>query len=90
MTESVALPSHHRVHHTSDSQSHTTGPPGFSFDRPACPKCKTLMMLARIMPGPKWYEYRTFECARCDLSDMIPFCTDPREVGSGGLAIQRT
>lgn len=84
VTESVALPPRHRVHRMPDSQSHTTGPRGFSFDRPACPRCKTLMMLARIMPGPNGYEYRTFECARCDHSDMIPFSTDPMKSDQAG------
>jgi hypothetical protein len=42
------------------------------------------MMLARIMPGPNGYEYRTFECARCDHSDMIPFSTDPMKSDQAG------
>lgn len=84
VTESVALPPHHRVHRMPDSQFHTAGPPGFSFDRPACPKCKTLMLLARVMPGPTGYEYRTFECARCDHSDVILFCTDSMKSNQAG------
>jgi hypothetical protein len=51
--------------------------------RPRCRKCQTRMNLARIMPGPKGYDYRTFECTKCDRIDTIAVCTDPM-TGSAG------
>jgi ribosomal protein S27AE len=33
--------------------------------RPACPKCGTLTMLARIMPARVGFDLRTFECPQC-------------------------
>jgi hypothetical protein len=52
--------------------------------RPLCRKCQTRMNLARIMPGPKGYAYRTFECTKCEHTDMIAVCTDPMKSGSAG------
>jgi hypothetical protein len=34
--------------------------------RPACPKCRAHMMLARIMPARLGFDLRTFECPKCD------------------------
>jgi RNase P subunit RPR2 len=34
--------------------------------RPACPKCRALMMLARIMPARMGFDFRTFECPECE------------------------
>jgi DNA polymerase III alpha subunit (gram-positive type) len=34
--------------------------------RPACPKCRAHMMLARIMPARMGFDLRTFECPKCD------------------------
>lgn len=34
--------------------------------RPACPKCQAHMMLARIMPVRPGFDFRTFECPKCD------------------------
>jgi hypothetical protein len=34
--------------------------------RPACPKCRAHMMLARIMPARMGFDIRTFECPRCE------------------------
>ena len=33
--------------------------------RPVCPKCSSLMWLARIMPDELGYDLRTFECPEC-------------------------
>ena len=54
VTESVVLPPDAR-----DSIMST-------FHRPPCPKCKTMMMLARITPGSAGFDIRTFECPECD------------------------
>lgn len=34
--------------------------------RPACPKCHTHMMLARIIPARMGFELHTFGCPKCD------------------------
>jgi len=35
------------------------------IERPYCPKCGSLMWLARIMPHEPGWDQRTFECADC-------------------------
>src|SRR5258708_14910194 len=37
-----------------------------AVERPACPKCQTQLMLARIVPAFPGTDLRTFECAECD------------------------
>ena len=34
--------------------------------RPAFPKCRAHMMLARILPARVGFDIRTFECPKCD------------------------
>jgi hypothetical protein len=36
------------------------------IQRPLCPSCQTYMMLARIAPARFGFDFRTFECPRCD------------------------
>ena len=38
------------------------------IERPLCPKCSSLMWLARIMPDEAGYDLRTFECPECGLT----------------------
>jgi len=35
------------------------------------------MMLARIMPGPKGFDLRNFECDKCDHVVTLTIATDP-------------
>jgi len=35
------------------------------------------MMLARIMPGPKGFDLRNFECDKCDHVVTVTIPTDP-------------
>lgn len=44
---------------------HSSGPSLLPIERPRCPKCQQRMHLARIMPGPKGFDIRTFECTKC-------------------------
>ena len=44
--------------------------------RPSCPKCETMMMLARIVPYSSGYRKRTFECPSCDFIETR-FVPDP-------------
>jgi transposase-like protein len=37
------------------------------IQRPVCPKCQAHMMLARIMPARTGFDFRTFECPKCEL-----------------------
>jgi transposase-like protein len=39
--------------------------------RPACPKCQTHMMIARIMPANVGFSLRTFECPKCDYAHQV-------------------
>jgi hypothetical protein len=64
--------------------AYSTEPSLILTERRSCPKCQTRMNLARIMPGPKGYDYRTFKCTKCDHTDTITVCTDPMKSGSGG------
>jgi hypothetical protein len=40
--------------------------PLLPIERPHCSKCQNRMKLTRIMPGPKGYDLRNFECVKCD------------------------
>jgi hypothetical protein len=45
------------------------------------------MMLARIMPGPKGFDLRNFECDKCDHVLTLTIATDPMDsAGAGWLA----
>jgi transposase-like protein len=35
-----------------------------------CPKCHSRMNLVRTSPGPTGFELRTFDCAKCDQSNL--------------------
>jgi hypothetical protein len=38
-----------------------------TFYRSPCPKCKAMMLLAKIKPGPSSdFDIRIFECPACD------------------------
>ena len=53
-------------------------------DRPMCPTCKHRMGLARISPGKRGYEERTFECATCHLTEKLSFAVDPMKPDAVG------
>jgi ribosomal protein S27AE len=46
------------------------------LQRPACPKCSTRMMLARITPARVGFDLRTFECPRCDHVHVVMVATE--------------
>jgi hypothetical protein len=60
-----------------DSQSHSVGPSMLPIERPRCPKCHDRMSLARIMPGPKGYDLRSFDCGKCNHALTVTVATDP-------------
>ena len=47
------------------------------IERPRCPTCETRMMFASIAPGPSGYDFRTFECAKCDHVHTTLVVNDP-------------
>jgi hypothetical protein len=60
-----------------DAQSDSSSPPLLAIERPRCPKCQNRMMLAGIMPGPKGFDLRNFECDKCDHVLTVTVATDP-------------
>jgi len=44
--------------------------------RPACPKCRARMLLARIRPVRVGIDFRTFECPKCDHIHELMVQTD--------------
>ena len=53
-------------------------------DRPMCPTCKHRMALARISPGARGFEERTFECATCRRTQKASFPVDPIKTDAVG------
>jgi hypothetical protein len=53
-------------------------------ERPMCPTCKHRMELARIFPGKRGFEERTFECSTCHRTDKVSFPIDPLKTDSVG------
>ncbi len=49
-------------------------------ERPMCPVCKHRMGLARISPGNRGFEDRTFECATCHRMEKVTFAIQPMTV----------
>jgi uncharacterized protein (UPF0212 family) len=43
---------------------------------PACPMCRTHMMLARITPPRVDYDMRTFECPQCEYVHEVMVAND--------------
>lgn len=54
------------------------------FDRPMCPACKHRLRLARISPGKRGFEERTFECSTCHRVDKISLPVDPLKTDAVG------
>jgi hypothetical protein len=72
------------MHYMPDSHSHSTGPSLLPIERPRCPKCTNRMNLARIMPGPKGFDIRTFECEKCAHVITLTVATDPMKSDKTG------
>jgi hypothetical protein len=52
--------------------------------RPMCPTCKHRLRLARISPGKRGYEERTFECSTCERVEKLSFPVDPMKTNAVG------
>jgi hypothetical protein len=73
------------VHHMPDSQSRSTAPSPTTIEHPNCPRCKQVRMaLARIAPGPKGYDIRTFECRKCQNIYTVTVEIDPMKSDKEG------
>jgi hypothetical protein len=46
-------------------------------NRPMCPVCKHRMSLARISPGTRGFQERTFECSTCGPTEKTSVTVDP-------------
>ena len=53
-------------------------------ERPMCLTCKHRMGLARISPGKRGFEERTFECSTCHRIEKISFASDPLKTDAVG------
>jgi len=53
-------------------------------DRPMCPACKHRMALARISPGERGFEVRTFECSTCKRTEQVSMSVDPMKSDAVG------
>ena len=55
-----------------------------SPERPMCPTCKHRMGLARISPGERGFELRSFECSTCHRLEQISIAVDPLKTDALG------
>ena len=55
-----------------------------TVERPMCPTCKHRMGLARISPGERGFERRTFECSTCHRTEEVSFPIDPLKTDAVG------
>ncbi|SDT44093.1 hypothetical protein SAMN05444158_6081 [Bradyrhizobium canariense] len=46
------------------------------IERPACPGCHAPMMLARVMPASTGFDFRTFECPKCNHVHQVRVATE--------------
>jgi hypothetical protein len=53
-------------------------------DRPMCPVCKHPLTLARISPGERGFEVRTFECSTCEQTEHVSVTVDPMKTDAVG------
>ena len=53
-------------------------------ERPMCLTCKHRMGLARISPGKRGFEERTFECSTCHRIEKVSFAIDPLKTDAVG------
>jgi len=67
-----------------EAYSNTSGQSLASIERPRCPKCQTRMSLARIAPGPKGFDQRTFECGKCEHIHKEVIFADPMKSSKTG------
>lgn len=60
-----------------EAYSNTSGPSLTAIERPRCSNCQNRMNLARIAPGPRGVDIRTFECGKCQHVQILSVETDP-------------
>jgi hypothetical protein len=48
------------------------------IERPRCQRCQSRMQLISVQPSDnKGFEYRTFECGKCESQQTVTTVTDP-------------
>ena len=68
-----------------EPNSRSRAPSLTTIEHPRCPKCQQVRMsLARIMPGPKGFDIRTFECAKCEHVLTLSVEHDPMKSSGAG------
>jgi hypothetical protein len=53
-------------------------------ERPMCPTCKHRMGLARVSPGERGFELRSFECSTCNRVEKLSVPVDPLKTDAVG------
>ena len=53
-------------------------------ERPSCLVCKHWMGLARVSPGERGFEERTFECRTCNRMAKVSYPVDPMKTDAVG------
>jgi hypothetical protein len=61
--------------------------PLLAIERLRCPKCRTRLALAHILPGPTGFELRAFDCAKCDYVEKVAIASDPTKSGDVGWLV---
>jgi len=57
------------------------------IERPLCPSCKTLMMLARLTPSRHGFELQCFDCPKCNHELTVEIAeVDPLKKAEGWLS----
>ncbi|WP_246667226.1 response regulator [Bradyrhizobium sp. UNPA324] len=64
--------------------SRISGMTASTNERPMCPVCPHRMALARISPGQRGTEERTFECSTCERTETVSFVVDPMKTDAVG------
>ncbi|WP_404549533.1 ATP-binding protein [Bradyrhizobium diazoefficiens] len=56
-----------------------------SLNTRRCVRCnKHRMALARVSPGKRCFEERTFECSTCERTEIVSFAVDPMKTDAVG------
>jgi hypothetical protein len=62
-----------------------------AFERPRCPHCQVKIALVGVSPGPIGFEYRLFNCTKCNHAELVVVASDPfKSKAVGSLSGERS